>query len=133
MTNLAICSKCYALTPDTDEAVAIHRRKAHTEPAADIERARKAGSDATKALELLKATVRDFEKALDQRPVPVEPEINMRVVEAEDDEDDTTDPADEDDVSDPEAAPAVDHLTGQPITPQVDTSGLYPTQSLPRF
>lgn len=87
MTNLAICSKCSALTPDTDEDVAKHRRKAHTEPAADIERARSAASAAETALKLLRATVRDYEAALDERPVPIEPEITMRVVEDDEIED----------------------------------------------
>jgi hypothetical protein len=90
MTNLAICKKCRALTADTEDDIGEHRRK-HQEQAADIERARKAASDAQSALERLQAIVRDYEKALDQREVPVEPEINLRVV----DDDDLEDSADD--------------------------------------
>jgi hypothetical protein len=115
MTNLAICPKCRALTPDTDDDVATHRRKAHTEPAADLERARKAASDATTALTLLQAAVRDYEKALDQRPVAVEPELNMRVVEDVDDELDDLEPSEDEEDNEP-ATTYEDDTPAAPVT-----------------
>lgn len=108
MTNLAICKTCRALTADTAEDIGEHRRR-HIEQAGDIERARRAASDATTALKQLEATVKAYEKALEQQKVPTEPEISMRVVE--DDElddneldDEVPDPADPAARSDAEAA-----------------------------
>lgn len=108
MTNLAICKNCRALTADTDEDIAEHRRK-HKEQASDIERARRAASDAQSALEILQGVMRDYERALDQRPVPVEPEITMRVVEDDEDDDNSPSPYVDDDIAFPTTATQADN------------------------
>lgn len=133
MTNLAICKKCRALTPDTDDDIAEHRRK-HLEAASDIERARKAASEATTELKRLQAIVRDYETALDQRAIDLEPEpITMRVVEDDEDPIEPDEAVDKNDLDDdPRSTYADDDLTGYTETtpalaeaPVSAVSGLY--------